>query len=122
MRIASILLAVSIAACQPTQNAGKIVIDCLGADQSQIETLIASLAQALVAAAPDWTGIEGQAITAGQTIGGCALAAVVQQYLTPTLGRAAPSPEHGRAARGILEHFRANHAGGATFRTSQGDL
>ena len=109
-------------ACPAAEHAGKIVIDCVNAERSRIESLIASFAPVLAGERPDWGSIEAQAIAAGQTIGGCALAETVQAYLTPPVGRAAPSGDSGRAARGALEDFRVRHAANATFHTGAGDL
>lgn len=70
----------------------------------------------------DWPAIEQIAINEGKIIGGCALASVVNQYLAPAPGRRAPAPDASWAARDALERFRAREAGGATFKTTQGNL
>ena len=116
------LLCFALAGCVPAKHAGKAIIDCITADRARIEALIASFQPVLAGDRPDWGSIEAQAVTAGQAIGGCALAETVQAYLAPPVGRRAPSGDSGRSARGALEDFRAVHAGGATFRTSVGNL
>jgi len=110
------------AACGAAQHAGPVVIDCLAANRAPIEALILSFAPLIAGDHPDWSTVEQQAIAAGELVGGCALAEVVQAYLAPPPGRMAPAPAPGLAARGALEDFRSKHAGGAAFHTRAGDL
>jgi|KBSSwiStaDraftv2_1062776.scaffolds.fasta_scaffold00132_20 hypothetical protein len=100
---------------------GAVVIDCLAQDQTQLMELVGSL-WAVFTSSGSWKDVESQAITAGKDLGGCALAEVVQHYLAPPKGRAAPAGEQGRAARAALEDFRATQANGATFKTAAGNL
>lgn len=100
---------------------GAVVIDCLVQDQAQLADLVGTL-WAVFASSGSWKDVENSAIAAGKDLGGCALAEVVQKYLAPPPGRAAPAGEKGRAARFALEDYRTQYAGGATFKTSLGNL
>ena len=100
---------------------GAVVIDCLAQDQAQLVNLVGSL-WAVFTSSGSWKDVETSAITAGKDLGGCALAEVVQHYLAPPKGRAAPAGDQGRAARAALEDFRATQANGATFHTAAGNL
>lgn len=111
----------ALTACSQTSPLHPVV-DCTVADQAQVQALIAELSPLLIGQSPDWTKIEKDAIAAGETIGGCALASVIQAYLAPKAGLAAPDPLTGQLAHAVLEDFRARFAGGATFRTRVGDL
>jgi len=108
-------------ASPPVVAAGEIVIDCVSGDGAKIGDLVAKL-WAAIASGGSWTAVEQQAVASGQAIGGCALAEVVQRYLAPPPGRAAPDPESGRQARATLEHFRVVYARSATFHTPAGNL
>lgn len=100
---------------------GAVVIDCLAQDQAQLMELVGSL-WAVFTSSGSWKDVENSAIAAGKDLGGCALAEVVQHYLAPPKGRAAPAGEQGRAARAALEDFRTTQANGATFHTAAGNL
>lgn len=119
--IGAVSVTPSCAVPAPVVAAGGIVIDCVSSDDAKISTLVSKLWQA-IANGGSWTAVEQQAIASGQAIGGCALAEVVQRYLAPPVGKAAPDPENGRQARAVLEHFRATYARGATWHTTSGDL
>ncbi len=124
--VAVMLLAVGLSmqpACgtPAVVTGGAVVIDCLKQDQTSLIGLVGSL-WAAFASSGSWTDVEAQAIAAGKDLGGCALAEVVQHYLAPPRGRAAPPADKGQAARAALEDFRTAHAGGATFKTSAGML
>lgn len=109
-------VALSATACTGIERAGSAIIDCTKANQGSIEALILELRPLLQGNAPDWGAVEARAISAGETIGGCALVELVSGESKPAGLR---SVDHGRAT---LEDFRARVAGGATFRTSHGDL
>lgn len=96
-------------------------IDCINADRPAIDAMIAGFWPA-DGSAPDWGRIKDQAITAGVSIGGCALAEFVQRYLAPAPGTAAPPPELALQAKDTLEQYRNKYAGNASFRTKAGDL
>ena len=100
---------------------GAVVVDCLVQDQGKLVELVGSL-WSVFAGGGTWSDVEAQAIAAGKDLGGCALAEVVEEYLAPPRGRAAPPAESGRAARAALEDFRSRVAGGATFKTASGNL
>ena len=96
------------------------VIDCtLGDARPSIDALIMELAPLVTLDSPDWYAVYQRAKKAGKTIGGCALAEIVQRYLG---GRSAAPESESWKARSTLDEFRATEAGGATFRTSYGDL
>lgn len=115
------LVAAPLSACNPTSPLHPVV-ECTLADQGKIAALVAQLLPLLQGGTPDWATLERDAIAAGETIGGCALAQVIQGYLGPKAGVRAPDPLSGQLARATLEDFRARYAGGATFRTQAGDL
>jgi len=100
---------------------GAVVIDCLQQDQAKLVEIVGSL-WAVFSGGGSWTDVEAQAIAAGKSLGGCALVEVVQKYLAPPRGRAAPPADQGQAARAALEDFRTKQAGGATFKTAAGML
>ena len=99
------------------------VIDCTKQAAPQLLATIATLKQDCPSATGfgglDWACVETKAISAGKVIGGCALAELVQQYLSDTKLTAEPGSW---APRDALEHFRHDAAGNATFHTASGDL
>ncbi len=120
--IAALVLVTCGVSCGPAKVASQAVIDCVAADRAQITAVMLSFTPLISGDAPDWLGVENRAIAAGETIGGCALAELVQGFLAPPVGRAAPAASNGNLARAALEDFRTQHAGGATFHTPVGDL
>lgn len=114
------LVLVALISCAAPKHADRPTIDCTAADQGKLATLLSALTQAL--AGGGWLAVEQQAIAAGVTYGGCALADMVQGYLSPEAGRAAPSLTDGHIARDTLERFRAERANGAVFHLLEGDL
>lgn len=106
----------STTACTGVEKAGTAIVDCTKANQASIEALILEFRSLLAGQAPDWAAVEARAISAGETIGGCALAELISGSARPATAR---SVDPGRAT---LEDFRARVAGGATFRTARGDL
>lgn len=94
------------------------VIDCTDKDAPAIATLKADFL-AKLSGGSSWATIEADATKAGKTIGGCAFAEVVQDYLG---GTGAPAKGDSTAARNALEDFRRNVAGGASFHTTKGNL
>lgn len=125
MQHVRVLIAVALlASCKGTEPA-RVIIDCAKAEADKIDVLLTSM-RTLLTGSPDWAGIEARAIDAGEAIGGCALAELVQEYVAPT-PPAVPSTARmasteARAARATFEDFRARVAGGATYRTKHGDL
>jgi hypothetical protein len=115
------LFASSQTACGPATTgatrAKVAVIDCTKADAGQIASVLAGFAPLLKGSAPDWKGVEANAVAAGTAIGGCALQELWGSYTSPKLALTAMSDGRGTAAQAVLEDFRANHAGGATFLT-----
>ena len=122
--LVGVVLVVNVAGCK---HAGPIVeegahaiIDCAKQNQDDIGAVISGLRPLLDGDRPDWGRMYDDAKAAGASIGGCALAELVQRYLAPAPGRMAPAPELGHAARDTLERFRAAVANGASFRTADG--
>lgn len=123
MKIAGVFLGFCIA-CGATTNVKRAVIDCTVQSRPQIEALLLEFRQLLVGEAPNWQAVLTRAIAAGETIGGCALAELVQERKTKTeavstRSLTAPAPDEGKKT---LEQFREEHARGATFRTPKGDM
>ena len=94
---------------------GGAVIDCLGANRSQIDSILTELSPLLTTGRPDWSAIYQRAKGAGRDIGGCVIAELVQNYLG---GTRAPEAAEGWNAHEALEKFRREEAGGATFKTT----
>lgn len=95
------------------------IVDCGKEDQAKLEALALQLSPLVFGGKPNWSAVYDQAVSAGATIGGCVLADLVQTYLG---GRMAVPADESWSARNALEKFRADVAGGATFRTAKGDL
>ena len=106
-------------ACEPAKHAGVVVIDCTLADAQQTAALLDELKPILAGNPINWSAVEEKAINAGETIGGCVLATLVQDALG---GTKATQANTSWAARGALEDFRSKHANGAIFHTKKGDL
>jgi len=104
----------------PVGPAVNAIIDCTVENQDQITSLIAEFQPLIIGQAPDWPAVYQRAKQAGKTIGGCAIAQVVQNYLS---NRSAPPTGTVRQeALDTLEKFRSVEAGGATFKTAAGNL
>ena len=112
---------VPTASCSGTINSrpGQAVIDCLGADQAQLINLATELRPLMFGDKPDWSGLYNKAKQNGKLLGGCVLSELVQDYLS---AKTATPVDSTWAARGVLEQFRTEVAGGATFHTKAGDL
>jgi len=98
-----------------------VIVDCLAQDQSKLEALAAELLPLLAGQKPDWATFKEKSISAGVNIGGCVAADLIQKYLAPPPGNAAPSPENGQAARAAQDEIRAKF-NGASFKTKNGTL
>jgi len=96
-----------------------VVIDCTLADSKQTAALLDELKPILSGNPINWSAIEDKAINAGETIGGCVLAQLVQDALG---GVKATQTNNSWAAKGALEDFRARYANGAIFHTQKADL
>lgn len=99
----------------PTAVIGQTTIDCTTANLASVASLFSDLKSKILNGG-SWTAVENDAKSAGAAIGGCALVALVQDYLGSK--GSAPDKASGKAAHDALEHFRANVAGGATFHTT----
>jgi len=96
------------------------IVDCTLQNQDQIGALIGEFKTILTGHAPSWSAIYARAKQAGKSIGGCALAELVQDYLG---NKTAPPPQADSwTAYSALERFRREEAGNATFHTTAGDL
>ena len=115
-------VAFSACPCKSTPAVvGHIVVDCLQQDQGRLGSLASELLPLIQGDHPDWATFEQKAEAAGVDIGGCVAAELIQKYLAPPPGNAAPSPEAGQAARATMDHIRARF-NGAKFKTDQGTL
>lgn len=112
IKTAVILFAISTQlACGPVTNAGRAVIDCVKADQSEIGAALLKLA-----ASPSWNAIESAAIALGETIGGCALVELIDRHIGP---KDTTRIVGGTSGPATLERVRASF-GGVTWQTSAG--
>lgn len=105
----------------PVGPAVHVVIDCLQQDQGKIGSLASELLPLLQGDSPDWATFEQKAEAAGINIGGCVAAELIQRYLAPPPGNAAPAPQNGVDGRATMDRIRAKF-NGATFKTDQGEL
>lgn len=120
--IALLAVTSSCTGCKPYVGpVAHIVVDCLAQDQGKLEALAMELLPLLLGGSPDWTTFKDKAIGAGVDVGGCVAADLIQKYLAPPPGNAAPSPENGQAARVAMDEIRAQF-NGASFKTQAGTL
>lgn len=117
-----VALSIAFAGCPCKKDpvvVAHVVIDCLAQNQADMAALAATLLPLI--ASGDWTQFYERAKQAGVDIGGCVAADLINKYLAPPPGNAAPTPEQGQAARATMDKLRADF-GGATFKTAQGEL
>lgn len=125
--LAAIVVVASIVfgglACTAAQRTatGHAVVDCTAANAAAIGSTAAAMRAekpdgCAVAGVTDWSCVEGRAIAAGLTIGGCAFLEVVTADKAP----AAAAPTGPRPGRAAFESYRASVTGGAAFRTADG--
>jgi hypothetical protein len=107
------LTLLTVSACPHPPKPIAAVVDCGKLDQTKLEALALQLLPLLSGKSPDWGVIEAQALAAGEQIGGCVLAELVNTYLTKR--GATETPDATAAARATLEDFRAKHLGGAAI-------
>lgn len=89
------------------------VVDCLGANRPQIDTLINEFkGPVLGGGSVSWPDVKLRATQAGKDIGGCFIMELTQWFLSGT--RAAPDA---KAAHDVAEEFRKETGGGATYST-----
>lgn len=128
--VIALLFCISCSDCAGTKPTGGSVItsvvDCAapGGDLTgRIET--EALKMAALAFGPDinkWSEIETLAVNDGLTIGGCAFAKVVNDWITKKSLASASSTIEVNEAKDVFEKYRATYAGGATFRSAAGDM
>lgn len=122
---AALVTLVMLAGC-PGPGPGPViadsVIDCLGETRPRIDALIVELSPLVFLSSPDWSAVYQRAKAAGKELGGCVIAEIVQKYLAPAPGRMAPSTAESWRAHEILETYRKNEVGGASFKTAAGNL
>lgn len=118
---AGVIAAGSIGGCAAWKSSGaqQAIIDCAAQDKYAVDDLTAHLRELLDGQAPKWSDVYSEARAHGAAIGGCALATVVNEFLSRRL---ATPTEQTWDAHGVLEEFRRKEAHGATFRTADGDL
>lgn len=108
--------------CRPyVRPATHVVIDCFAQDQAKLETFAAELLPLFEGEQPNWATFQERAVDAGVNIGGCVAATLIQKYLAPAPGNAAPSPENSQAAHEAFEAVRKKF-NGAQFKTEHGTL
>ncbi len=107
----SLVLCLALAACSAPATAGHAVVDCAKADQGQL------VAEGLkLLGAPSWAAFEAMVISDAETIGGCAMLAVIDKYRPGGQSIAASEPVDRRA---VVERVRASF-GGVTWMTAAG--
>lgn len=118
-----LMVSMALVSCAPGPGPAPVItstlIDCAGANRPQIDELLQELVPLVTTGHADWSAIYQRAKHAGASIGGCALAELVQDYLG---GRKASPNGDGWKARETLEQFRLDEAGGASFKTRYGEL
>lgn len=117
--VPALIFAFYMTACPLPPVIPAAAIDCISADRNQIESLIGEFLPVVAGGKADWSVIETRAISAGETIGGCFLAEMIQNFMGGT--KAVPTSD-GIAAKNTFKDFRMNHAHGASFKTKYGSL
>lgn len=94
---------------------GGAVVDCLGSNRPQIDAVLNELKTLFTQGRVQWSVVYERAKAAGKDVGGCVIAELVQYYL----GGFAGPMDNGDAwaAHEALEKFRAEEAGGASFKS-----
>lgn len=108
--IVAFLASVAIA-CGPTPNIKDVIVECAQGDQDLVRDFAAELLPLLNLDAPDWRAIESAAVAHGVQIGGCALAELVNAWLSRP--RATPQTQ---AAADALENVRRAFGGNIAWR------
>jgi hypothetical protein len=114
----SILLVAGLSAttaCPPNNPVGPAVgaiIDCLGANRPQIDSLLGEFRPLLTGGQVSWTDVKVRATQAGKDVGGCFIMELAQLFLSGTR-----APADAKLAHDTAEAFRKDIAGGASFKT-----
>lgn len=111
--LAVVLTSSMLTACKDAERAKAALVDCT-------KTNYQAAAKEMVDCT-SWSCVATVAIKFGGAVGGCAWRELVDNGTLLASGErsASPTPVSGVEA---FERFRAEHAGGATFRTARGDL
>lgn len=113
----TLVLGLSVtAACPPGPSpvgpAVNALVDCLGANRPQIDTLVKEFKDPILGGGSiSWTDAKLRATQAGKEVGGCFIMELTQWFLSGT--RAAPDA---KAAHDAAEAFR-KEVGGVTYST-----
>jgi hypothetical protein len=122
MRLTALLVVFALSfACKPTYidpvTHEEVACSQLpSVDLDYVVTLVATFASMI----PDWGAIQVRAIQEGVARGGCAIAALVNRYLSPPKGIAVPPPEESVKARDALEGVRKHFGGKVLWVNSAG--
>ena len=124
------LILVSCTDCNgttPTPNSVLTsVVDCAspsGDILSRIESEAVKIGSIVFGSDLDkWNKAEVVAINDGLTIGGCALAQVVNDWITKKSLSTTSAVAEVHDAKTMFESYRTKYAGGATFKTKKGDM
>lgn len=106
-----------ISACSAAKNVGTIVIDCAKADAAETSKLLDALKPLLSGQPISWSSIESTAFAAGETIGGCVLAELVESHL---LNTKSVSIEETWLAHGALNDARMRWNPNIVWHTKDG--
>lgn len=122
--LVAFVVASSLVACGPVKDAastvpGSAIIDCTKTNLGELESAAKEIAPLLAGLDPKWDAAADKAKGFAVNVGGCVLFDLAQKYLSK---RQAIDSADSREAYGAIEAYRADVAGGATFRTELGDL
>lgn len=115
MKKIAILFALTLSACGPNGPGpviGQSVIDCLGSNRPQIDSLLGEFKPLLLGGGMNWDTAYQRGKQAGLDVGGCFISELVNFYFSKGF-RAAPDAQK---ANDTLEKIRHDN-GGASFRT-----
>jgi len=131
--ITSIFVALTVISCSDCAGTkptgGSViasVIDCAAPGGDILDRIkLEALKMGAIAFGPDvnkWNEIEVLAVNDGLTIGGCAFAQVVNEWITKKSLSTGSAIAEVHDAKETFEKYRSTYAGGATFKTVSGDL
>lgn len=127
--VAILFTMISCTGCPGTAPTGGSVItatvNCFNNSpdvQAKIDAEIAEMSKLAFGLTPDWTKVENLAINGGLQVGGCAIAQVVNEWITKKSLGDGDAVAQTKMASATLEHYRSHYANNASFRTARGDL